>query len=327
MNEVWVCALMRFNGCCLQSFYTLIMLRLFPLYFSYMLIQTSVCTQLFLFIFCILRLFPAGKAQFSHLALSTLYLTFNLTFKGWFTQSTKTLFFIPQLRSPLSSDVNECLNQTVCGSGRCVNTEGSYRCNCFQGYNVSPDNICQGKCCQKVSQTLLTAHVKVAGLWMVLRGATTEALRQQWRFIKRLQRVCSCLYFLWAPLFPSVSSLQMWMSVCSQESVSTAAVSIWTAPTNALVIMVTKPPQTAKLVKVCNGLELLGVTHHCALLRSWSSSDSGLMCANCFSVRCQWVRNWEHMPFRDLHQHSRFFHLPELQARIWTISWWIEMWR
>uniref|UniRef100_A0A8P4FWM1 Latent transforming growth factor beta binding protein 2 n=1 Tax=Dicentrarchus labrax TaxID=13489 RepID=A0A8P4FWM1_DICLA len=43
-------------------------------------------------------------------------------------------------------DVNECLNQTMCGRGRCVNTEGSYRCNCFQGYELSPDNICQGKC-------------------------------------------------------------------------------------------------------------------------------------------------------------------------------------
>ncbi|KAA8582268.1 hypothetical protein FQN60_009008 [Etheostoma spectabile] len=41
-------------------------------------------------------------------------------------------------------DVNECLNQTVCGRGRCVNTEGSYRCNCFQGYKLSSDHVCQG---------------------------------------------------------------------------------------------------------------------------------------------------------------------------------------
>lgn len=48
--------------------------------------------------------------------------------------------------SLLSSDLNECLNQTACGRGRCVNTEGSYRCNCFQGYELSPDNVCQGSC-------------------------------------------------------------------------------------------------------------------------------------------------------------------------------------
>lgn len=44
----------------------------------------------------------------------------------------------------LSADVNECWNQTVCGHGRCVNTEGSYRCNCFQGFKLSPDSICKG---------------------------------------------------------------------------------------------------------------------------------------------------------------------------------------
>lgn len=48
------------------------------------------------------------------------------------------------LCSVLPPDVNECLNQTVCGRGRCVNTEGSYRCNCFQGYKLSANNVCQG---------------------------------------------------------------------------------------------------------------------------------------------------------------------------------------
>uniref|UniRef100_A0A3B4B4Y7 Latent-transforming growth factor beta-binding protein 4 n=1 Tax=Periophthalmus magnuspinnatus TaxID=409849 RepID=A0A3B4B4Y7_9GOBI len=42
-----------------------------------------------------------------------------------------------------TDDVNECLNQTACSHGRCVNTEGSYRCNCFQGYKLSSDNSCQ----------------------------------------------------------------------------------------------------------------------------------------------------------------------------------------
>lgn len=77
--------------------------------------------------------------------------------------------------------------------------------------------------------------------------------------MRKLQRVSGCLHFLGPPLLlfstPSSSpSLQMWMSVCSRESVSTAAVSIWTAPTNAPVTMVTRSPQTAKTAKVCKGL-------------------------------------------------------------------------
>lgn len=180
----------------------------------------------------------------------------------------------------LSSDVNECLNQTVCGRGRCVNTEGSYRCNCFQGYTLSPDNVCHGNCQSEAQSDIINV---VTALWVVLHSATTEASRHHWRFMKRVQRVSGCLYFL-RPLFSSsVSSLQMWMSVCSLESVSTAAVSIWTAPTNAPVTMVTKSPQTAKPVKVCKGLfRALGLTHHCILLSWRSSLDSRIMSANYF---------------------------------------------
>uniref|UniRef100_A0A4W6EV42 Latent transforming growth factor beta binding protein 2 n=1 Tax=Lates calcarifer TaxID=8187 RepID=A0A4W6EV42_LATCA len=51
---------------------------------------------------------------------------------------------VPQyFELPETPQFVKCLNQTVCGSGRCVNTEGSYRCNCFQGYKLSADNVCQ----------------------------------------------------------------------------------------------------------------------------------------------------------------------------------------
>ena len=43
------------------------------------------------------------------------------------------------------TDINECLDQSVCANGRCVNTEGSYRCNCFHGYKLSVQNLCQGR--------------------------------------------------------------------------------------------------------------------------------------------------------------------------------------
>uniref|UniRef100_A0A3Q1EW23 Latent-transforming growth factor beta-binding protein 1 n=1 Tax=Acanthochromis polyacanthus TaxID=80966 RepID=A0A3Q1EW23_9TELE len=49
--------------------------------------------------------------------------------------------FYPARETPRQpDDVNECLNPSICGHGRCLNTEGSYTCNCFQGYKLSPDN-------------------------------------------------------------------------------------------------------------------------------------------------------------------------------------------
>jgi len=44
-------------------------------------------------------------------------------------------------------DINECaLNSGLCSNGRCVNIEGGYRCDCFTGFETSPDGkSCQGK--------------------------------------------------------------------------------------------------------------------------------------------------------------------------------------
>lgn len=101
------------------------------------------------------------------------------------------------------------------------------------------------------------SHRKTIAKVSVISGAWSDIINiscQSNSSVKKLQRVCSYLYFLRPPFSSSVSSHQMWMSACSLESVSTAAVSIWTAPTNAPVTMVTKAPQTAKPAKVCKGL-------------------------------------------------------------------------
>lgn len=35
-------------------------------------------------------------------------------------------------------DVNECLDSNICGEGRCVNTRGSYECECATGFAFPP---------------------------------------------------------------------------------------------------------------------------------------------------------------------------------------------
>ena len=49
--------------------------------------------------------------------------------------------------SCLFTDVNECLEGEYCfPKGECVNTEGSYRCVCSQGYTTSSDgSSCLGE--------------------------------------------------------------------------------------------------------------------------------------------------------------------------------------
>ncbi|XP_038641732.1 latent-transforming growth factor beta-binding protein 1-like [Scyliorhinus canicula] len=45
-----------------------------------------------------------------------------------------------QIHNRKCSDIDECLNGTTCGdAGTCVNTEGSYRCDCNLGYRLSAD--------------------------------------------------------------------------------------------------------------------------------------------------------------------------------------------
>lgn len=44
------------------------------------------------------------------------------------------------------ADINECETPGICMNGRCVNTDGSYRCECFPGLAVGLDGrVCVGK--------------------------------------------------------------------------------------------------------------------------------------------------------------------------------------
>lgn len=49
------------------------------------------------------------------------------------------------------TDIDECrISPDLCGSGACVNTPGSFECECFAGYESGFMMMknCMGKCCQ-----------------------------------------------------------------------------------------------------------------------------------------------------------------------------------
>ncbi len=41
-------------------------------------------------------------------------------------------------------DINECVNTSLCQNGVCINTIGSYTCNCSNGYEFN-NETCVGK--------------------------------------------------------------------------------------------------------------------------------------------------------------------------------------
>ncbi len=52
-------------------------------------------------------------------------------------------------------DINECDQSGLCLNGRCVNTEGSFRCICSTGYEISSDGrYCTGMWNTKIYHTL-----------------------------------------------------------------------------------------------------------------------------------------------------------------------------
>lgn len=51
----------------------------------------------------------------------------------------------PLLNSSLLLDIDECLRDpTLCRGGRCVNTPGSYKCECPEGHELTTN----GKACK-----------------------------------------------------------------------------------------------------------------------------------------------------------------------------------
>lgn len=58
-------------------------------------------------------------------------------------------------------DIDECrISPDLCGSGTCVNTPGSFECECFDGYESGFMMMknCMGKCCQYDLESVLLMY-------------------------------------------------------------------------------------------------------------------------------------------------------------------------
>ena len=65
---------------------------------------------------------------------------------------------------PLSSDIDECQepNASLCHElAVCVNTNGSYTCNCIEGYEGDGFANCTGRCMHYAAEVLTSVIVQV----------------------------------------------------------------------------------------------------------------------------------------------------------------------
>lgn len=64
------------------------------------------------------------------------------------TKITKNICF----RSVSIADINECEEDSgACGNGKCINSIGSYKCQCHKGFRLDNDGRCVGESMQKFS--------------------------------------------------------------------------------------------------------------------------------------------------------------------------------
>lgn len=60
--------------------------------------------------------------------------------------SVAVIIFLFSLHLSIFSDINECADPVNCINGLCVNTPGSYLCNCPQDFELNPTGVgCVGE--------------------------------------------------------------------------------------------------------------------------------------------------------------------------------------
>lgn len=63
------------------------------------------------------------------------------------------------------TDIDECETPGICMNGRCVNTDGSFKCECFPGLAVGLDGrVCVGKTKSWLTVTVQGLAVSLAKL-------------------------------------------------------------------------------------------------------------------------------------------------------------------
>ena len=245
---------------------------------------------------------------------------------------------------PLSpTDINECLDQSMCGNGRCVNMEGSYRCNCFHGYKLSVQNLCQGRdpnpgtthvagclCVIRVVLLLCVEGCYFRSLVVLLKStqlgyAVRCSLRDphspplRLSFLRfgldsRCGRVCSPRGLHRRPLRQSGGDARvcLWPRLPGhprQQSLRRSVKCYGAGPPPAFVIhpaagfLAGLPPGEALPIVPCLTCFLL-------LLRA---------------VRCQRVRRSQRVPGWNLRQRRGLLLLPGVQARVQTLCRWAEL--
>lgn len=66
--------------------------------------------------------------------------------RGGAVVSVSVVIFFFNLPLPIFSDINECADPVNCINGLCVNTPGSYLCNCPQDFELNPTGVgCVGE--------------------------------------------------------------------------------------------------------------------------------------------------------------------------------------
>ena len=66
------------------------------------------------------------------------------------------------LLSPFSlTDINECTETPgICGNGTCINTEGSYQCECVYGFTYDEmSSLCLGKRKTRIAEEVLLTPI------------------------------------------------------------------------------------------------------------------------------------------------------------------------
>lgn len=107
---------------------------------------------------------------YSHILLHT-WLAYQNTHYNKYKIYTFILYYDDFIFVHFAIDVNECLDNNGMCSHDCVNTEGSYYCECPTGYILGPNSHdCQGEYCCVFKCTLYSLDIGIVLNTVVING-------------------------------------------------------------------------------------------------------------------------------------------------------------